>query len=258
MYRVLIADDEPIWRKVLQKKIEEFFEGRIEVVVAKNGREAATLFFEESCHIAMLDIEMPGMSGLDAAQQIRQRNEFACIIFLTAYDVFDYAKRAIGVHALEYLLKPSTDEEIIAVLEEAVQRTLRRDLERGGMQAAHEAIISVSTGASHKALIQNYIEQHYQEDIAIQDVAAAINYSDAYFCKVFKENFEKSFVTYLKEFRVQKAKCLLADVRVPVKDVSIRVGYRDSSYFTRVFKRLQGETPSEYRARILGEKEGGK
>jgi len=103
--------------------------------------------------------------------------------------------------------------------------------------------------------IRLYIEKHYMEDIALQDVAVAMNYSDAYFCKLFKQCFDKSFVSYLTWYRVEKAKELLADVLVNVKEISISVGYRDSNYFTKVFKRLVGVTPSEYRLQVLQNEE---
>ena len=78
-----------------------------------------------------------------------------------------------------------------------------------------------------------------------------MEYSDAYFCKIFKQCFDKSFVMYLSEYRVKKAKELLEDTMVNIKDVSSRVGYRDSNYFAKVFKRMTGNTPSEYRLKVL-------
>ena len=79
-----------------------------------------------------------------------------------------------------------------------------------------------------------------------------MNYSDAYFCKIFKQCFDKNFTTYLSEFRVEKAKQLLADVTINVKEISDKVGYRDSNYFAKVFKRIVGITPSEYRIIAIG------
>lgn len=104
--------------------------------------------------------------------------------------------------------------------------------------------------------IRLYIEAHYVDDIALQDVALAMNYSDAYFCKLFKQCFDKSFVTYLTDFRVEKAKEMLADIRINIKDISMKVGYHDSNYFAKVFKRVVGVTPSEYRIRVLQKEEG--
>lgn len=121
MYRILIADDEPIERMVVSKMIKKYFSDQLEVVEAVNGREAVELFEEKQCRIALLDIEMPGINGLEAAQQIRSMDKSCSIIFLTAFDEFSYAKKAIAVKALDYLLKPGSEEELVAVLEEAVR-----------------------------------------------------------------------------------------------------------------------------------------
>ena len=77
--------------------------------------------------------------------------------------------------------------------------------------------------------------------------AAALRYSDAYFCKLFKQCFKVNFSAYLNEYRVNKARQLILDPRLSLKDIGAAVGYSDANYFTRVFKRLTGQTPSEYR-----------
>ncbi len=272
MYRVLIADDEPIERTVVCKTIQKYFPNQLEVIQAVNGREAVELFEKYRCHIALLDIEMPGVNGLEAAKKIREKNRKCSIIFLTAFDDFSYAKRAISVHALDYLLKPGADEELIAVLEEAirieeeierteelqeVKQEEKRPSEKAVQQEEERAAEGIRLNAVSESILE-YIKNHYKEDISLQDVAEAMNYSDAYFCKLFKQCFDKSFTVYLSEFRVEKAKQLLADVMINIKDISYEVGYRDSNYFARVFKRIAGVTPSDYRIQVLqnGEKPG--
>lgn len=282
MYRILIADDEPIERMVVCKIIKEYFPEQLEIVQAVNGREAVELFEKEQCRIALLDIEMPGINGLEAAERIRSNDSTCSIIFLTAFDEFSYAKRAIAVKALDYLLKPGSVEELVAVLEEAIrledkQQASMQDTMQAGNEnsASAKSEVDESDAANANkdkedkeemaeklrmhAVAENiriYIETHYMEDISLQDVAQEMNYSDAYFCKLFKQCFDKSFVTYLTDFRVNKAKELLADVMVNIKDVSMKVGYHDSNYFAKVFKRVVGVTPSEYRLQVLQKEDG--
>lgn len=250
--RILIADDEPIERMVISKTIQSYFGEELEIFQAENGRTAIEVFQKQDCHIALLDISMPGIDGLEAAGEIRRQNQDCSIIFLTAYDEFDYAKRAIKVHALDYLLKPSAKDELIAVLEEAVYIARRQEKKAVNFSQAEE----IEEKEERQELIKNrvlaeqirqYMEEHYMEDICLQDAAAQLHYSDAYFCKFFKNNFDKNFIVYLSELRIEKAKELLADLTVNIKDIGQRVGYRDSSYFTKVFKRITGVTPSEYR-----------
>ncbi len=266
MIRVLVADDEPIERLVVSKKIQEAFGETLEVVMAENGEEAVQRFFGEGCRIAILDINMPGMDGLTAAEKIREKDKSCSLIFLTAYDEFGFAKKAFSVRALDYLLKPGSDEELLTVLEEAISRQSGeakspmpngQENQNGFPGAGGDAL---QAGTPHENLrlqmvaqmMGTYIREHYREDISLQDAAAFLGYSDAYFCRIFKQCFDKNFTTYLTEYRIAAAKKLLRDREGNIKAVGQMVGFRDSNYFTKVFKRMTGETPSEYRASACG------
>ncbi len=259
MYRILIADDEPIERMVICKTIRDKFKDQLEVVQAVNGREAIEIFETKKFQIVILDIEMPGINGLEAAQKIRKMDNDCNIIFLTAFDEFNYAKKAITVRALDYLLKPSSEEEIIAIIEEAIRlveeqkdKDKKKIYDKAKLfEQKSENLDQIRTGVVQEEILQ-FIQLHYIEDISMQDVADAMSYSDAYFCKLFKQCFNKSFTIYLSEYRVEKAKQLLIDITINVKEISDKVGYNDSNYFTKVFKRIVGVTPSEYRMIVLG------
>ena len=267
-YKVLLADDEQIERMALAKRLHKHFGDSLVIWQAADGNEAVRLCFKERCQIVIMDISMPELNGVEAAEQIRRLDEDCEIIFLTAYDEFSYAKRAIAIHALDYLLKPCEEEELTAVMEEAVGRIQKREqLEKLHM----EQEMPEETGAEMPEpdleeepeepdrlgqaaeKIRRYIRKNYMKDISMQDAARMMNYSDAYFCKIFKQCFDKNFIVYLSEYRVARAKELLGDVLINVKDVSQKVGYRDSNYFAKVFKRIAGVTPTEYRTQVLKE-----
>ena len=254
MYRILIADDEPIERMVISKKINNVFPGQFEIFQAENGREAVSVYEEKRCDIALLDIEMPGINGIEAAEQIREKNNRCCIVFITAFDEFLYAKGAIRVKALDYLLKPCNDEELANALYEAVrildskQEVIEEKTEHTYNENANIKSVLIAEE------IRNYIEKHYKDELGIQDVAGVLNYSEAYFCKIFRQCFDKSFTTYLMEYRLKKAKELMMDLRYSIKDIGAEVGYRDSNYFSKIFKKAEGMTPTEFRQRVLAQK----
>ena len=248
MYRIVVADDEPIERAVVSKILQKHFSEQLEIVMAVNGRESVKLYQEQNCKIALLDIEMPGVNGLEAAEQIRNLDEDAVIVFLTAFDEFSYAKRAVSVHALEYLLKPTAEDELVSTIEQALWVLSTEKIQRFTRQESINIKYTENVKLNAVAdSISEYIRKNYKEDISLQDVAGYMNYSDAYFCRIFKQCFEKSFLGYLTEYRVERAKELLEDISTNIKDVSINVGYRDSNYFAKVFKRIVGITPTEYR-----------
>jgi YesN/AraC family two-component response regulator len=257
-----VADDEPIERKVVSKKIAKFYPDQVEVTTAPNGSEAVDKFRQQEFQVVILDIAMPGMNGLEAAKIIRDISPTCSIIFLTAFDEFSYAKKAIEVKALDYLLKPGNDEELQSVLDEAfsladnakiVQNIIKPTLKQITPHMEENSTNIRMNAVSSR--ISMFIENNYTEDISLQDVAAAMGYSDAYFCKLFKQCFDKNFITYLNDFRTQKAIELLGDITVSIKDISYKAGYRDANYFTRIFKKSTGLTPSEYREKILQQKQ---
>ncbi len=94
---------------------------------------------------------------------------------------------------------------------------------------------------------EEWIKAHFEEPITLEDVAEHVSLSPYYFSKIFKERLNKSFVDYVTDLRVGKAKELLSTTDKPLKEISQLVGYKDPNYFSRVFKKRMGVTPSEYR-----------
>ena len=264
MYKILIADDEPIERQVVCKKVKNVYGDEAEVFMAANGLEAVEIFNEKGCDVVILDIAMPGMNGIDAGTLIRKEAPLCPIIFLTAFDDCNYAKKAIEIKALEYLLKPTTDEDLFATLEEAfsicdLNREKGREAVTEGVAKAGSFAEEDMTPSEAKTLeavrvVKKYLEEHYKEDISLQDVADVLGYSDVYFCKIFKQSFGKSFIVYLNEMRIAKAKEALANPFINIKNVASEAGYREQNYFARVFKRMTGQTPTEYRNDCIGKR----
>ena len=252
MYQILIAEDETLERKVLCTTLQKHFGELCQIHQAKNGREAVALFLEHRPQVAVLDIEMPGSSGLEAARQIRQSGYPCMILFLSAYDKFSYAREAITLRAIDYLLKPYEAQELILSVEEALNLYGRS---AGAPEQQHTAVqepIEEGDPAAQRMgqvreNIERYIRKHYTAELSMQDVAKAMNYSEAYFCKLFKQCFKVNFSAWLNEFRVEKAKEMLQSTRMSIREISLACGYTDANYFARVFKRITGKTPSEYR-----------
>lgn len=94
---------------------------------------------------------------------------------------------------------------------------------------------------------RSFIDSHYSSDISLDDVSRAVNISPYYFSKLFKEESGVTFIEYLTGLRIRQAKKLLSDPSIAVKDIGNAVGYQDPNYFSRIFRRATGLSPSEYR-----------
>jgi Response regulator containing CheY-like receiver domain and AraC-type DNA-binding domain len=302
MVHLLIADDEMLERAVLYKTLHKNLGDRCTIFQAENGREALQIYEKQAIQVVILDIEMPGINGIEAAERIRERDKECCIIFLTAFDEFAYAKKAITVRALDYLLKPYEERELMLVVEEAMrlaEETQRKaegqerdlsgaadekevspgDADALGLHDGREITLSWQAAESLsqeegsgmdellpeegreelenvrlsgvREAITRYIRENYMYDISMQELARTMNYSEPYFCKLFKQCFGQNFISYLTDYRVEEAKRRLKEPTANIKEIGRAVGYGDSNYFTKVFRRVTGISPTEYRTKRI-------
>ena len=121
MYQILVAEDEAAQRQALCDCLEAQFGDRCNVLTAGNGTEAVALLEQHRPRVAVLDIEMPDISGLEVARRIRQCDEVCGIIFLTASEKFSDAREAIWLRAMDCLPKPWSERELVLSVEEAIR-----------------------------------------------------------------------------------------------------------------------------------------
>lgn len=95
--------------------------------------------------------------------------------------------------------------------------------------------------------IISYVEQHYREDISIEEVSTAIGCSSSHFMKMFKKNMHTTFTTYLNDYRLNKAAHLLLNTEDSIVNIMGEVGFNNLSYFNRLFKEYFRMTPREFR-----------
>lgn len=150
--------------------------------------------------------------------------------------------------------QPRTDREELASFRDLEkQETVPEILEYGEkiLQNISRYMKAHQTGSSHRAILEvlNYIENHYQEDIGLNELAVHARMSTAYLSVLFKAEVGESFIKYLTELRLKKAKSLLKE-GYKVKEVSEMVGYNNYRYFCDIFKKNVGQTPHEYKESV--------
>ena len=94
---------------------------------------------------------------------------------------------------------------------------------------------------------KEYMKQNFTRDISLEEVAKYVDISPYYFSKLFKEEEGENFIDYLTSLRIAKAKELLQGTEESIKEICSEVGYSDPNYFSRIFKKVVGYTPTEYR-----------
>jgi len=95
--------------------------------------------------------------------------------------------------------------------------------------------------------IIKYINENYSHELTLKQIAKEFNMSHKYFCRFFKTNFNKTFIEYLNDVRLENAIRILERENASITETAISCGFGNMSYFTRTFRKKVGCTPSEYR-----------
>ncbi|RGC71211.1 response regulator [Lachnospiraceae bacterium AM23-2LB] len=235
--KILIIDDEPKIRNGLSNLLTRR-EGWEVAGAYENAADALKYLAVNQVDVMITDIKMPEISGLELIARIRERDKKTAIIILSGYSNFQFAQRAIELGVSRYLTKPTNPRELICVLEETEKKL-------GGKQEKEEDSGKIPNLFVQKAA--DYIKLNYSEKISIKEIADQLYLSPNYLSELFKKHTGKTISEYLTEYRLEKACQLLDHAEYRVGDVSGMVGIHDGRYFSNMFKKKYGMTPTEYR-----------
>ncbi|GIO65379.1 response regulator [Paenibacillus sp. FSL M7-1455] len=249
---VMLVDDEaPILNNL--KSIIPWKEMNMQVLAARSGKEALELFDIHNPDIILCDIRMPVMDGLTLIGELRERGSKAEIILLTGYQEFEYARAGIKYKVRDYICKPihykelentirAVGEQIVQQrLKDPFQQTVSRIEETEGQQSARKNPQQLMAEAVA------YIASKLDTDLGIEELAGHLGISCSYFSLLFKNHLGMTFVEYVTGKRIEAAKYLLLHSDKSITQIGAGIGYHERRYFTKVFQRHTGMTPSEFR-----------
>ena len=194
MRTVMIVDDEPLIRYSLSKLISTSFKELMIVAEADNGIDAVTLAKEHSPDLILMDIKMPGRSGIEASEIINQMNPKIHIIILTAYDQFDFIQSALEIGVEGYLLKPINKETIIQKITEIIHRINlieAKEKAREALEKNVDAVISLA----ERDFVDQLLQKEYDLD-SIQQQISFLGYQISYgyfMCILFEEQADRYY-----------------------------------------------------------------
>lgn len=245
MYRVMIVEDEIIVREWLKKRVNWEACGFLVCGEASNGRDGLSLYEREKPDVVLTDMRMPVMDGMTLLRSIRERDKRVRFLILTCLDEFALVKEAMELDVTSYILKLTSEpDEIERNLMKAYEFLKQLD---GKTEEAWNGSES-SRNPRFKAALQ-YVEKHYAENISLLQVAECVGVTPNYLGKLFLKYCDATFTDELNRMRISKAKELLCDPSCRVYEVAEKIGFMNTTYFFRVFKKYEGCTPTEFRSR---------
>ena len=195
-----------------------------------------------------MDINIPIMNGLKVIQLSRMKHPETAFIIVSGYDDFAYCREALRLQITDYILKPVDYEEFGACIDN-LKIALFQQKSAEETEGGEERIINK---------IVRFVQNHLAEEISLSVLAEEFHFSTQYVSQLFKNEIGVNFLTYLTNIRMEKAKKLLLSTDLPIAEVSEQTGYGDYRVFTKVFKKSEGVTPSQYRRDFMDGSKAGK
>lgn len=237
--KLLIADDEDTIRNGIGKYIQLHTDRFDKIYLAANGQEAVDIIYRDKPDIMFLDVQMPLLDGIEVMQEAKRADILPYTMILSAYDEFKYCQQALHLGAKEYLLKPVRSSDILRMVNRAADELF-------GIQEEIQ-IKQIEEKNYIVDLAKEYVEEHYYENLMLMDVAQKAGISPGYLSTLFQKQLSKGFVDYLNEIRIEHACTYLQQTYLKTYEIAYKVGFKDEKYFSKVFKKLKGMSPSEYK-----------
>lgn len=236
MRKVLIVDDERAVHQAIRTLIDWNALRLHAPESAYNGAEALARMEEAPPAIVFVDMNMPLMDGLSFLSIATKRFPEAQFIIVSGYDSFDYARAAIRLNVVDYLLKPIDVDELRAAIQKALDRLPAQPEE-------------ARTPADIAGDIRRYIDQNYTRNIGLDALADRFHFSREYIGRVFRAQYGCGVYEYVQQVRMQRAMQLLKNNDLSLQSIAEHLGYSNANYFSKAFRKYFGKAPSACRGR---------
>lgn len=228
--KILLVDDDKEFREELKSYLEEY-----DCIEASSGEEAiAVLKRPHEIDLAILDVMMPGSHGTEVLREMKRLDPGLGIIILTGFGSKDVAIEALKGHADDYVEKGAD----ICKIREIIERLT--ETRRSCAGAAVREVTRIER-------VKRFLEKNCYKKTTLVDAAQAVSLSPKYLSRAFAQETGVGFARYRQEVKVREGRRLLKAGGLNVDEIAERLGYKNAESFIRVFKKLAGCTPSDFR-----------
>ena len=241
--RVLLVDDEIMIREGFKKLFDWEAHECVVVGEAADGMEAITKIDEEQPDIVIMDINIPIINGLKVIQLSRVKYPSMAFVIVSGYDDFSYCREALRLQITDYILKSVNYEEFGSCIDRLKISLYNNEVKEKPVVKKERVITGIT----------KYMQEHLSEDVSLHILSEEFHLNSQYISQLFKNEIGVNFLTYLTNIRMEHAKKLLLSTSLSIAEVSEQSGYGDYRVFTKVFKKSEGITPSQYRRDFLSQ-----
>ena len=246
-FSVLVVEDNDDLRSFIKKLLSV----KYSVTTAKNGLKALSRLKEADVDLVISDIMMPEMDGLELLEKIRSDNQFSWIpvIMLTARADFPMKMEGFSHGANDYIVKPFKPDELYARIKSQLSLVKLRREYKAALENKNKKTLTDDTIIAIEK-VQRHIKLNYQENISRDNLASIIEMSPDHLSRMFKKHVGKTIKDFTNELRIDSCLIDLQRNEKKIVDIAFDAGFEHISSFNRVFKKIKGMTPSEYKKKI--------
>jgi len=228
---ILVVDDTENIRRIFVTAFDEY-----RIITASSGEEALTILNKPNdISLIILDVMMPGINGLELLKEIKKLNPNCRVVIMTAYSSKDIVIEALRSHADDYIEKPFDINSVKAVFDRLLKET------------TSPASANLQGPDNKIRLAQRLLKRNYNKRFSLQDASKEVFLSYKYLSRAFKEQIGKGFNAARLELKINSAKQLLKEGQDSIAQIAYKVGYHNPDSIMKMFKRVTGSTPSEFR-----------
>jgi len=240
MHAVLIVDDESLVREAIARLADwSLFEVSRVVEVADALQALQLLQSDPELDIVLTDMKMPEMDGVQFLQEMETLGLRRAVIAISGYSDYLYTRQAIQSGLVDYILKPVVPEDLNTALSAAVAL-----LERN-MVEDEPVLVSQDNPVIEEVLA--FLSQHFLEKVSLQDLADQFAVSREHLSRQFKKHVGVNLFEYIARMKIEAAKVRIIQSSQPIKIIAYELGFQDEHYFSKAFRRVVNQSPTEFR-----------
>lgn len=240
-YSVLVVEDERWVRVVLREVLRETGLPFQIVHECTHGLEALDWLQSHTADIVLADVKMPVMDGVSFIEQLEGLKERPSVVFISGYDDFQAALKALRCGVIDYLMKPVEAEELSLALRKWMKEQERKRDAAQPLASGNEE--------GHSEIMEQVLRLIHERPghVSLAEIAAKVHMNASYLSQYFKQHTGRNFTEYVAGLRLEEAKMLVARTSLRISEIAERLGYSDIAYFSSTFKRTTGKSPLDFR-----------
>ncbi len=236
--KIMVVDDDPRIIAGIKLVLNEY-----EIVGFRDGRSALEYLSKPNeIRFVCLDVYLNNENGLDILKEMKRINPNLIVLVMTAFGSMDVAVQALRYHADDFIEKPFDVEDLRQKVKNHIKNTSFLD--------------TMANDQDHRIeRIRTFVERNYT-NVSLETIANEMCLSEKYVSRMFKKKNKTSFRTYKLDLKIERAKKLLEETSYNVTQISEQLGYQNPESFMRIFRKLAGMTPTQYRKSVKNQKAG--